>query len=68
MDKHMERLEKLLLDAERYCVLIAKLPTDRPKKLTFIRLAKQFQTVAADLKDDIAAKRDWQSAYSSASK
>src|SRR6185436_5919284 len=56
MEEHRKRLETLLLDAEDF-ELIAKLA----KLLPVIRMAEQFRAMAADLKADIAAKRDCRS-------
>jgi hypothetical protein len=56
MDEYRERLETLLLDTEDF-ELIAKLA----KLLPVIRMAEQFRAMAADLKADIAAKRDCRS-------
>jgi SepF-like predicted cell division protein (DUF552 family) len=48
-------LEKLLLNAED-CELIARLATDRAKRETFSRIAKQLREMAAELMADIAAR------------
>jgi SepF-like predicted cell division protein (DUF552 family) len=49
------KLEKLLLDAED-CDLIARLATDRAKRETFARIAKQLRGMADELKADIAVR------------
>jgi len=49
------KLEKLLLDAED-CDLIARLATDRAKRETFARIAKQLRVMADELKADIAVR------------
>ena len=56
MDEYRERLETLLLDTEDF-ELIAKLA----KLLPVIRMAEQVREMTADLKADIAAKRDCRS-------
>jgi SepF-like predicted cell division protein (DUF552 family) len=48
-------LEKLLTNAED-CTLIARLATDKNKRETFSRIAKQLREMAADLQADIAAR------------
>jgi SepF-like predicted cell division protein (DUF552 family) len=48
-------LEKLLTNAED-CELIARLATDKSKRETFARIAKQLREMAAELKSDIAAR------------
>ena len=48
-------LEKLLTNAED-CTLIARLATDKNKRETFARIARQLREVAADLQADIAAR------------
>ena len=48
-------LEKLLINAED-CTLIARLPTDKAKRDTFARIARQLREMAAELKADIAAR------------
>jgi SepF-like predicted cell division protein (DUF552 family) len=48
-------LEKLLANAED-CELIARLATDKSKRETFARIAKQLREMAAELKGDIAAR------------
>jgi putative N-acetylmannosamine-6-phosphate epimerase len=48
-------LEKLLLNAED-CELIARLATDRAKRETFSRIAKQLREMAGELMADIAAR------------
>ena len=50
-----EKLENLLVDAED-CELIARLATDRAKRETFARIAKQLRAMAAELKADIAIR------------
>jgi hypothetical protein len=60
MEEHRKRLETLLLDAEDF-ELIAKLA----KLLPVIRMAEQVRAMTDDLKVDIAAKRDCQSAHRS---
>ena len=60
MEEHRKRLETLLLDAEEF-ELIAKLA----KLLPVIRMAEQIRAMAADLKADIAAKRDCRSVHRS---
>ena len=56
MEEHRKWLETLLLDAEEF-ELIAKLA----KLLPVIRMAEQMREMTADLKADIAAKRDCRS-------
>ena len=58
MDEYRERLETLLLDTEDF-ELIAKLA----KLLPVIRMAQQVRAMTADLKADIAGKRDCRSAH-----
>jgi hypothetical protein len=58
MQGHRRRLEALLLDTEDF-ELIAKLA----KLLPVIRMAEQMREMTADLKADIAAKRDCRSAH-----
>ena len=58
MQGHIKRLETLLLDTEDF-ELIAKLA----KLLPVIRMAEQMREMTADLKADIAAKRDCRSAH-----
>ena len=60
MEERKKRLETLLLDAEDF-ELIAKLA----KLLPIIRMAEQVRPMTADLKADIAAKRDCRSAHRS---
>jgi len=48
-------LEKLLTNAED-CTLIARLATDKTKRETFTRIAKQLREMAAELQADIAAR------------
>jgi SepF-like predicted cell division protein (DUF552 family) len=48
-------LEKLVTNAED-CELIARLATDKSKRETFARIAKQLREIAAELKGDIAAR------------
>ena len=48
-------LEKLLTNAED-CTLIARLATDKNKRETFARIAKQLREMAAELQADIAAR------------
>jgi hypothetical protein len=60
MEEHKRRLEKLLLDAEDF-ELIGRLA----KLLPVIRMAEQIRAMAADLRADIAAKRDCRSAHRS---
>jgi SepF-like predicted cell division protein (DUF552 family) len=48
-------LEKLLVNAED-CELIARLATDRAKRETFGRIAKQLREMAAELRADIAVR------------
>jgi len=57
MEEHRKRLERLLLDAEDF-ELIAKLA----KLLPVIRMAEQVREMTADLKAEIAAKRNCRSA------
>jgi hypothetical protein len=58
MEEHKKRLQTLLLGAEDF-ELIAKLA----KLLPVIRMAEQVRAMTADLKADIAAKRDCRSAH-----
>lgn len=48
-------LEKLLTNAED-CTLIARLATDKAKRDTFARIARQLREMAAELQADIAAR------------
>jgi hypothetical protein len=48
-------LEKLLVDAED-CELIARLATDKEKRETFSRLARQLLSMAAEVRADIAVR------------
>ena len=48
-------LEKLLIDAED-CELIARLATDKEKRDTFTRLARQLRSMAAEVRGDIAVR------------
>lgn len=48
-------LEKLLTNAED-CTLIARLATDKQKRETFARIAKQLREMAAELEADIATQ------------
>jgi SepF-like predicted cell division protein (DUF552 family) len=48
-------LEKLLVDAED-CELIARLATDKEKRETFSRIAKQLRNMAAEIRADVAAR------------
>jgi hypothetical protein len=48
-------LEKLLVNAED-CDLIARLATDKDKRETFSRIAKQLRTMADELKAEILAR------------
>ncbi len=50
-------LEKLLTNAED-CDLIARLATDKSKRETFARIAKQLREMAAELKADIAVRSE----------
>jgi SepF-like predicted cell division protein (DUF552 family) len=50
-------LEKLLTNAED-CELIARLATDKGKRETFGRIARQLREMASDLKVDIAARSE----------
>jgi hypothetical protein len=47
------RMEKLIADAAD-CDLIAGLAADLRKRATFRRMAEQFRTMAAELKNEIA--------------
>ena len=58
MEEHKKRLQTLLLGSEDF-ELIAKLA----KLLPVIRMAEQVRAMTADLKADIAAKRDCRSAH-----
>jgi hypothetical protein len=58
MEEHKKRLQRLLLGLEDF-ELIAKLA----KLLPVIRMAEQVRAMTADLKADIAAKRDCRSAH-----
>jgi hypothetical protein len=53
MEEHKRRLETLLRNTEEF-ELIAKLANLLP----VIRMAEQIRAMAADLKADVAAKRD----------
>ena len=57
MEEHKKRLEALLRDTEDF-ELIVKLA----KILPVIRMAEQLRAMAADLKAEIAAKRQCRSA------
>ena len=48
-------LEKLLTNAED-CTLIARLASDKNKRETFARIAKQLRQMAVELQADIAAR------------
>jgi SepF-like predicted cell division protein (DUF552 family) len=48
-------LERLLTNAED-CALIARLATDKNKRVTFSRIAAQLREMAAELQADIAAR------------
>ncbi|HXO70384.1 MAG TPA: hypothetical protein VN838_15575 [Bradyrhizobium sp.] len=50
-------LEKILTNAED-CELIARLATDKSKRETFGRIARQLREMASDLKVDIAARSE----------
>jgi hypothetical protein len=58
MEEHRKRLQTLLLGTEDF-ELIAKLA----KLLLAIRMAEQMREMTADLRADIAAKRDYRSAH-----
>ena len=55
-------LEKLLTNAED-CTLIARLATDKSKRDTFARIAKQLRDMAAELQADIAARSHARNGY-----
>ena len=57
MEEYRNRFETLLLDTEDF-ELIAKLA----KLLPVVRMAEQVRAMTADLRADIAAKRDCRSA------
>jgi len=50
-------LEKLLTNAED-CELIARLASDKSKRETFSRIARQLREMASDLKADIATRSE----------
>jgi SepF-like predicted cell division protein (DUF552 family) len=50
-------LEKLITNAED-CELIARLATDKTKRETFGRIAKQLRQMASELQADIAARSE----------
>ena len=55
-------LEKLLTNAED-CTLIARLATDKSKRDTFARIAKQLREMAAELQVEIAARSHGPNGY-----
>lgn len=55
MQDHLEKLEKLLLEAED-CELIARLAGDIKKRAFFAKLSVQLRSIARDIEQTIAAR------------
>jgi len=55
MKDHLERIEKLRLDADD-CELISKLATDPAKRELFARLAVQLRLMVSDLEASVKAR------------